>query len=80
MSSDMITLESEIALDPGALPLAEPPPVPALPAVGPRRSETLQAHARRIVEKLGAPAALLLAAELDEAVAEVEHGKFGSVA
>jgi hypothetical protein len=54
-------------------PSAEPPPIPALPATSSKREPTLRAFAGRIVERLGAPAALLLAAELDEAVAELEH-------
>jgi hypothetical protein len=47
-----------------------PPPVPVLPASGLKRSATLRTFAERIVQKLGAPAALLLAAEIDDAVAD----------
>jgi hypothetical protein len=72
----MTTPDAEIAVDPDALPLAEPPPLPALPAAGPKRSATLRQYAERIVDKLGSPAALLLAAEIDEAVADhMESGR-----
>ena len=66
----MSMTEPKIVIDPDSLPLAEPPPLPALPAVGPKRTATLRQYAARIVVKLGAPAALLLAAKLDEAVAD----------
>jgi hypothetical protein len=56
--------------DPPGLP--DPPPIPSLPATSPRREQTLRAFAERIVQKLGAPAALARAAELDERVAEQE--------
>ena len=66
--------DAEIAIDPDALPLAEPPPVPALPAAGPKRSATLRQYAERIVNRLGPAAALALACELDQAAAdEVEE-------
>ena len=72
----MTTTEAEIAIDPDALPLAEPPPLPVLPATSPKRVSTLRSYAQKLVEKLGAPAALLLAAEIDEAVADhMESGR-----
>jgi hypothetical protein len=74
MDATMTTPEAEVALDPDALPSVEPPPIPQLPAGASRREPMLRQFAQRIVDKLGAPAALLLAAELDEAVAERERG------
>jgi hypothetical protein len=64
---DATAPEAEAARDPDALPPVEPPGAS-------RREPMLRQHAQRIVQKLGAPAALLLAAELDEAVAEREPG------
>jgi hypothetical protein len=43
----------------------DPPPIPQLPAAGTKRERTLRRYLTRIVDKLGAPAALLLAAEID---------------
>jgi hypothetical protein len=72
----MTTPETEIVIDPVALPLADPPPIPSLTATGPKRPTTLRSYAQKLVERLGPPAALMLAAEIDEAVAELESGSW----
>jgi hypothetical protein len=66
----MTTTESEILIDPAALPLVEPPPIPSVPTGGYKRVATLQQYAQRIVQRLGAPAALFLAAE---SLPEIKH-------
>jgi hypothetical protein len=58
------------------VPLPDLPLIPQVPATGPKRVPTLRQYAVRIVQRLGAPAALMLAAELDDAVAEMETGKW----
>jgi hypothetical protein len=64
----MTVPETEILIDPAALPLAEPPPVPVLPVVGPKRGQTLRAYAERTVDRLGPAATLWLVATLEELV------------
>jgi hypothetical protein len=66
----MTVPEAEILIDPDTLPPVEPPPIPSVPTGGYKRVATLQQYAQRIVQRLGAPAALLLAAEIDEATAD----------
>jgi hypothetical protein len=72
----MTTPLAEIAIDPDALPAPGLPPIPTLPTAGPKREATLRQYAQKLLARLGAPAALLLAAEIDEAAAETESGRW----
>ena len=56
------------------LPVPAPPPeqmaIPSIPAAGPRRELAIRTFAARLVARLGVAGATLLAAEIDEAVAD----------
>jgi hypothetical protein len=52
----------------------DPPPIPQLPASGPKRVPTVRAFAERILAKFGPAGSLLLASELEELVDDRRAG------